>query len=350
MSVVQSYIDLIRSQRDISQPLYLLVDPLEVADEDDCFSLESLENTLGKGSIAVVERPDLSHTLADCPHLVLLAQAGEPLDGKLGDVFDATIEYAHNEHPAERRYICGWLQSGLGLHALAAEIARRTVYAAAQGDMIAIANADADDALPAGARIYPVYEPLRQELIAYACNEAAPHIHAQWLGAISQWIVPASNRGFLCFKAEPVSPADSANAANTADGPVMLPQSAINAQIDTALAADVLRTWVYLCTQPLGPEQRQQMPLLARSQYTLPQGAVYMALQQLHAAHSRGLADAKDRQVFAIMRLTMHPRMEQHPVVRERIDHAVRSPSSLAAQMRQLSHVQIMRILQELDA
>lgn len=356
MSGTQPYIDLIRSQRNISQPLYLLVDPLETVDEDEAYSLESLENTLGKARIEIVPRADLIHTPADCPHLVLLAQAGEPARTGAGSILNATIEYARHEHPAERRYICGWLQSSLDLGQLAEVLAQRMTFAS---NTATIAVVNAADPSRANMRIYPVYEPLRQELIAYECHETHPDIHAQWLGEISQWIIPASNQGFLCFKAESAGAADTANvadaanatdAANTADSPVVLPQNAINAQIDAPLVANVLRMWQQLATRPISVQRQQQMPLLRRGPFELPQGAAYMALQQLHAAHRRGLTNMRDQMMFAIMRLTMHPRIEQHAVIQACIDRAIRGEDTLAAQIGAISHVQMMRILQELNA
>lgn len=344
MSDRQAHEELISARRHSDEPFYLLVDPLESVDEDSPLSLEALQSTLGREHVAVVPRPDLMHTPPDCPHLVLLMPPGEEVEnGSAAQrLLALSVEYARNEHPAERRYICGWLQSRMGIEALAQELAgRMALPKRAQGIPVAQEQAQAQvQADRSNTRIHPVYEPLRQELMAYESSATAPGAHAQWLGGITRWMIPASHQGFVCFEAQVPESKERAQ----------LPQQMIHAQTDAPLVADVLRVWKRLTTQPLDPQRLHQMPLLTRGQYALPQGAAYAALKQVRSAYSQGLKDRHDQIMFAIARLTMHPMIDRHPLMRAAILNAAQGKATLTGQLGHLKHTQIMQMLHEINA
>jgi len=319
----QKYIDLIKSQIDTRQPLYMLVDPLKSVWEHYPISIPSLKGMLGKEAVLAIPRADLQHTPDDCPHLVLLAngeisRSSEKTQAATS-IFEYAVKYAINEETsANRRYVCGWLQSHLDQYALAQNLADR---------MLLQHNEQK--------RVFALYEPLRQELIAYACHETDPDIHERWLGEVSKWIVPASNQGLLCFKTSP------------SDKSIVLPAQAISSQIDTPLVANTLRVWQNMTKQPMSGLQLQQAPLL-RHRQPLPQGAAYAVYKQLHAGFREGLRQANDLTHFAIMRLLVHPRFETSPLMQTCIEKTIRGEQALGAQLAAINHAHWMAMLAQL--
>lgn len=325
----KSALEQILELRDLSKPLYMLLDPLNPVYEVDPISISSLKTSLGKDAVIPVLRADLSHTPEVCPQLIKLANAGVDLSAKADaqsatstarQVLEYAVNFSRDEYPGSRRYVCGWLQADLDLQAL-------VVYLA---DKMMLEWNEAP-------RFYPVYEPLRQELIAQACEHVDPQLHSQWLGDISSWIIPSSNQFFLHYTGQP-------------GASVPLHVNAVAAQIDSPAVAHVLAVWREQTVEPLTPDQLAEQPLLTRGKYALPQGAAYQALMQIRAASQYGLSNPHDLVLFSILRLTVHPRFNRHPVVQNAIAAAVRDATPLAVSLNNIGHVQWLQMIDDIDS
>ena len=322
----QQYIDLILSKREHSQPLYLLVDPLKPIYDVFPVSMYQLNNLIPQENIAVILRPDLSYTPEECPHLFKIASPGHQLDEQAMHLLDESISLSLQEQPGYKRYICGWLQSNLGIEDLANNITQR-LYLQHRG-------------IP---KTYPLHEPIRQEIMAYSLFHKHPEfyslLHTQWLGGISNWFFPTTETGFMHLK------------GSGQFMPVELPDDVLDDIADTVLAMHALAVWQLQAEKKLSYIQKQQMPLMPSSKEFLPKGAVYKALTTMQRARHKGLTDHNDQTVLAMILLNSHRDFDVHPLVQKSIRAAITKPGTLADQLdRDIPHMHWLHVLQELNA
>lgn len=341
---------------DPALPLYLLVDPHKSIAEDWAVSLASLREILGEEALTEVPRADYAgHAPESCPRLALLTCAGEKPAPEIEQLIAASVRIARSEHPGSRRYICGWLQSAADAPALAAALAQRMLIPQPHSGGNSPEQASAADTgilTPANARFYPLHEPLRQELIAYACqtSEANAAAHTRWLDDIVRWHVPtAGGQGIIDVASSVVEHPATLQSTQAKSLPA-LPHIAVQAQGDAFYVANALSVWYDLAyIRPLSPAMLRQMPLLRRHQ-PLPQDAAWQCLLSLRVAVRCGLKNRHDLVTLAIMRILAHPRFEQHPTVIAAIRRAARGEAMLGDALAFVTEPQWMAILRELDS
>lgn len=100
---------------------YLLLDGLASVSEFSSISFSALCAHLPEQSIIPVLRPDLSHDVEHCPHLICLATPGEAFDSHY---LYRSMKESLSEFLLPRRYVVGWLISELEPSALSEQIVR----------------------------------------------------------------------------------------------------------------------------------------------------------------------------------------------------------------------------------
>lgn len=166
---VDTVLNFARDTRPADQYLYLLLDPLSACDEANPLHINSLAKRLGDAAVQRVPRPDLSHASEAFPVLITLA---EPEDRPDEELLTRSHAYAADDRGYRKPYVCGWLTSRLPPEALAAHLVSFCQFSS-QPDM---------------EEFFPVFEPLRLELLASAARSE----FASRLSPISHWLCPTS--------------------------------------------------------------------------------------------------------------------------------------------------------------
>ncbi|MEN4918002.1 hypothetical protein ABE485_04970 [Achromobacter spanius] len=308
--LLHRYIEEVRSPADY---LHLLIDPLAGCIDDHPLSAFRLKEALGEEALAIVPRADLVHAPQECPLVVTLARPGHPFDGER---FAATHAYAAEASPGGKRYICGWIIAGEDATSVARHLANRCRVN------------DSEQV-----RIWPMFEPLRMELLAGSLN----HDIGRWLWPIKECVLPSSSgRVFRLRGAH-------------GDGPPAWSTEALGAQHDAPAVAAVLVAWQRLSSQPMSPGLLQQAPRHWAGP-GLPEGAAAKALHHLREARRLGLPPGEDRIVFALHSLTVHPHWDTHPQLRPHIVQALASKTPLADALARIEDWTWQRALHELTA
>lgn len=286
----EAWRELIEDTRDRAGYFYVLIDPLAGCDDSDPLHVSGLQDTLGPQALTVVPRADLAHTPAACPHLVTLAEPHGQPDAAL---MDRTLDRAQFDAAYSKRYICGWLCSPEPPGTLAHRLAERCHIESASAQ-----------------RFLPLFEPLRLELLAATSHEET----SAWLGPVRQWICPTSAGDLTLLRG---------NASTLT--PSSLSARVLTVQADVPRIAILLAAWRDATGRPLRYAPRQW-----HGDTLLPPDAAAAAWRQLRDARALGLASLDDQLVFALHRLTIHPRLDEHPAVRADITRAARGETTLA--------------------
>lgn len=246
---------------------YLLVDPLANVWTESPLYLETLKAKAAQRAAAPVLRADLSYRPDKCPHLVLMAGPGEDCDIAL---LRRSLSYSRAELLADKRYICGWLTSALAVDELA-EFMRN--LCTVLGNFVRMGYS------------LPYFEPLRLALLQETCRTS--WLRSQ-LSSIADW-------SYLTITEKMNDVAGSAYEKKGHMGGL-----AIQAQLRYQAISRLLIAWARMNK---------------RDGQELPQDAVRLAAEQIMDADRWGLTNLEDVLAFSLNRLTVHPHMENHPLV-----------------------------------
>jgi hypothetical protein len=277
---------------------HVLVDPLAATDNGDHAVLAQLRSTLSEGALSCVYRADLAHASHLHPVLACLASPGAIPSRAL---LELTAQAARRGLYQRRRYLCGWLFSEAPSAAIVSHLAA----------LCQIPDANR------GFRFYPVYEPVRLELLAAAFAQAE---QGPW------W--PVGNWLFLS------SGGRLSNLKGQSGQRHPLPAPALRIQQDVALIEQVLCAWRAL---------REGASALSLRE--IPPFAAVRASNFIDDARRLGLSTPHDIQVFALYHLCLHPRLHTAPAVRTMIDAAAKGERALMSMFAQYSDGQWQRTL-----
>jgi hypothetical protein len=302
-TIVQTFAS---EQHSPSASLYLLLDPLADCAEGDPLHLEALRHTLGNDALTRLRRPDLDHTPHACPVLVTLATAAiKPSEYLLS----LSALRAKEDESRSRRYVCGWLSS-------------TAIAATVSTNLIELGQLP----LPAGTQFFPVYEPLRLELLAATLKHG--EMGSWW--PIHHWLFPTSSGASSLLVGQP-------------DTGIAFGLRATAVQQDAALVSSLLNTWRHARRLPL-----TYAPARWRGPTLLPPQAAAQAYKQILQARQMGLVDQKDIVTLALHTLMLHSRLHEHIDVRRLIEKTVRNEMSLTAQFKALNDQYWQRIVSDL--
>lgn len=277
------------SRRNTDDSLYLLVDPLAQCDVHHPLHVSALIEAFD-GAWARVPRTDLAHTPLACPLLVRLAGPGEQPSERW---LHLSARYAQEDAAYRKRYIGGWLISAEAPEMVAKQLAIACLLPRRGGPP----------------RFLPLYEPVRLELLAHTLQGDI----RSWLWPLRLWCHPSSSGGLNLLEGEPGEA-----------GPNLLAAADVQAQVPLVNA--LLAAWRH----SLQGEQRYGLWRWDGDEL-LPPAAAVLAYQQISQARSMGLTEETDILVLALHRLTLHPLLHQHPLVRDAVVRAVHRKASLAA-------------------
>jgi hypothetical protein len=268
--------------------LYLILDPTAAVAWDDPIHIEALRETLGEDCLTRIPRPDLSHDPDACPVLVTLA---EPGSSPLLDMLLMSGRRAQDEGPERWPYVCGWLSSRQGPEVVGNHLATLGVFQNAHRE-----------------HYYPLYEPLRLELLATACQLE----HSDFWWPVQRWLLPASHGGHWILNSD-------------APGDLELRSDFAAAQEDVPLVRSVLATWRSALRRPL-----TYAPARWNGPTVLPPRAAAQVLAHIRQARELGLHGKADIEMLALHRVMLHPRLHWHPTVQALIGQAAQGKASLA--------------------
>lgn len=344
---MNDYTSFILSQRKNDQPFYLLVDPLKDISNTHELSISSLQKNMPEEHIFPIPRADLSTKPSKFPHLVLLTKPHQTFEqAGTKDIFDASAQYARQEHPSALRYVCGWLQTSCSPYELCETLAQRMFFDVRTSHNITQEHALKSDVRP-HVKLYPLHQPLRLELMlsaSYIVNSSTQLDSSQalshWLHPISYWMSPTANKGLFYIDGKQSNQEPSALSQP--------PKICVQAQADADTVAHVLSLWLVQKSQPMTAQKLQQAPLLQRGK-PLPEKAAFQCWLALRAGRQQGLKDIHDLSLFAMLRLITHPQFDLHPTIQNAVKIAASGQSSLAEQLSQIEHYQWLQILYELE-
>jgi len=262
---------------------HVLIDPLAIPENSDQSLLLQLKKALGEGAMTRVVRADLPHAPQLHPVLACLSSPGAKPSPPL---LKMTAHAAQSDNQRRKRHVCGWLLSEAPAPVIAAHLA-------------ALCRLPGSASEP---RFYPLYEPVRLELLATTFE----HVERGPWWPIKHWLFVSSGAQLAGLSGE----------AHPCSG---LPRSALRVQDDVTLIETLLAAWRALPSDPAGPKPS-----------TLPAFAAVKASNHIDDARRLGLSAADDILVFALYHLCLHPRLQAAPAVRQIIDAAVQQQRPLA--------------------
>lgn len=283
-ALIQTFVS---EQHSSDATLYLLLDPLADCAEGDPLHIDSLYQTLGDSAITRLTRPDLDHTPQVCPALVTLSTTTAQLTAHL---LSLSALRAKEDEVRSRRYVCGWLSSTaeattIGTHLI--DLGR-----------LELANER---------KFFPVYEPLRLELLAATLKHKEM---GNWW-PIHHWLFPTSSGASSLLIGQPGTG-------------VAFGSRAAVVQQDAALVSSLLGAWRRALALPLTySPARWQGPSI------LPPQAAAKAYKQIYQARQLGLIDQHDVVTLALHKLMLHPRLHEHSDVRSLIEKAAENETPL---------------------
>lgn len=268
--------------------LYLLLDPLADCAADDPLHIEALCQTLGKQAITPLHRPDLIHTPLACPVLVTLAAPGITPSQQLLAISALRAQEDLGRH---KRYVCGWLSSSAAAPLISAHIV-------SLGQL----------PLEQGRAFFPIYEPLRLELLAgiFSRNDEGP-----WW-PIRHWLLPTSSGA-------------SSVLLGTPEHGAVPDIHATAVQQDAPMVSALLHIWRRALHLPL-----TYAPARWSGPTALPPRAAALAYKQIQQARSLGLSHQDDILTLALHQLMLHPRLHEHTGVRALIEQAAQGQAPLS--------------------
>ncbi|MGY4527233.1 hypothetical protein [Pseudomonas sp. TE21394] len=203
-----------------------------------------------------------------------------------------------------RRYLCGWLFSEAPSVTIASHLAALCRVPDGKGAF----------------SFYPVYEPVRLELLAatYQQVEQGP-----WW-PVSKWLFLSSGGRLVNLK-------------GLGQQRHPLPEPAQRIQDDAALVECVLGIW-----RALRAGASEAYPC------SIPPFAAVRASNHIDDARALGLSEAEDIAVFALHQLCIHPRLHNVAAVRELISSFVGQQRPLAPALARYSEEQWRRLTESL--
>ncbi|SCZ39190.1 MULTISPECIES: hypothetical protein [Pseudomonas] len=302
-AIVQAFA---KEQHAANASLYLLLDPLADCAEDDPLHIDTLCQSLGSDAVTRLRRPDLAHTPQACPVLVTLATAGaEPSDYLLS----LSVLRAKEDERRSRRYVCGWLSS-------------TATAATVSNHLIELGHLPTS----AGKQFFPVYEPLRLELLV------ATFKHGETGGwwPIHQWLFPTSSGASSCLIGQ-------------ADTSVVFSPFTSAVQQDAALVSSLLGAWRRAVSLPL-----TYAPARWQGHTLLPPQAAARAYKQINDARQLGLKNQHDIVTLALHRLILHSSLHTHAYIGTSIKLAIENGTSLGKLFSELNDQSWQRIVSDL--
>ncbi|MFJ2548601.1 hypothetical protein ACIOVF_19315 [Pseudomonas sp. NPDC087612] len=303
-ALVQKFVDEIYTPE---ATLYLLLDPLADCASDDPLHIEALRQTLGDDALTRVWRPDLEHTPHACPVLVTLASPGARPSERL---LSLSAQRVNEDARRSRRYVCGWLSSSVTTAAFSAHL-------------IALGHLP----MAQGTQFFPVYEPLRLELLAGTLKQAEQGF---WW-PIQHWLFPMSSGASSVISSYPH--------ASVVPRPL-----AGEVQQEVVLVSTLLATWRRALSLPL-----TFAPARWTGATTLPPHAAAKAHYQIHQARQLGLKNHHDIITLAMHCLLLDLRLYEHARVRALIDQAARGTASLSTLLAPCNDNSWQRIVTDLS-
>ncbi|MFJ4456651.1 hypothetical protein ACIP1G_22535 [Pseudomonas sp. NPDC089392] len=280
---------------------HVLIDPLATEDSDDDALLAQLRSALGESALTRVHRTDLAQAPHLHPVLVCLAAPGtEPSRSLL----QLTAQAAQRGLFQRRRYLCGWLFSEAPSATIAAHLA----------GLCQVPNAKREFSF------YPVYEPVRLELLAATFKQVE---QGPWW-PIGNWLFLSSGGRLVNLKGQ-------------SGQRHPLPDPAQRIQDDVALVERALASWRMLRASSTDASQCQ-----------IPPFAAVRASNHIDDARGLGLSDAEDLVVLALHQLCIHPRIHTLAAVRSMIDAASREQLPLAPLLARYSEAHWRRLTESL--
>lgn len=286
--------------------LYLLLDPLADCAEDDPLHIDMLRQSLGDNALTGLRRPDLAHTPQACPVLVTLATAGaEPSEYLLS----LSALRAKEDERRSRRYVCGWLSS-------------TATATTVSNHLIELGHLP----ISAGKQFFPVYEPLRLELLVATLK----HGETGGWWPIDRWLFPTSSGASSCL-------------IGLEDTSVDFSPFTSAIQQDAALVSSLLSAWRRAVSLPLTyAPARWQGPTL------LPPQAAARAYRQIRDARQLGLKNQYDIVTLALHRLMLHSSLHTHTDIGISIKRAIENGTSLGKLFSELNDQSWQRIVSDL--
>nr|NLU60175.1 hypothetical protein [Pseudomonas sp. BIGb0427] len=242
---------------------------------------------------------DLEHTPHACPVLVTLASPGARPSERL---LSLSAQRVNEDARRSRRYVCGWLSSSVTTAAFSAHL-------------IALGHLP----MAQGTQFFPVYEPLRLELLAGTLKQAEQGF---WW-PIQHWLFPMSSGASSVISSHPH--------ASVVPRPL-----AGEVQQEVVLVSTLLATWRRALSLPL-----TFAPARWTGATTLPPHAAAKAHYQIHQARQLGLKSHHDIITLAMHCLLLDLRLHEHARVRALIDQAARGTASLSTLLAPLQRQQL---------
>lgn len=280
---------------------HVLIDPLAIPDNGDHALLAQLRSALGEGALTQVPRADLAHAPHLHPVLVCLAMPGTAPSRSL---LEQTARAAQKGLYQRRRYLCGWLFSEAPSATIASHLAALCQVPDGKGAF----------------SFYPVYEPVRLELLAATYQQVE---HGPWW-PIGKWLFLSSGGRLVNLKGQ-----------GKQRHP--LPAPAQRIQDDAALVERILGIWRALRA---GAGEAYPCPI--------PPFAGVRASNHIDDARALGLSETEDIVVFALHQLCIHPELHNVAAVHELITSVVRQQRPLAPALARYSDEQWRRLTESL--
>ena len=298
---VESLVSRIEGHHAAHLHCHVLIDPLAIAGKSDHALLAHLRETLGASALTRVYRADLAHA----PHLhPVLACLASPGTMPSRELLELTVRAAYKGLHQHRRYLCGWLLSEAASATVAAHITT----------MCRVPDAERKFS------IYPVYEPVRLELLAATFKHVE---HGPWW-PINNWLFLSSGGRLAHLKGQ-------------GGQRHSLPEPALRIQGDVKMIEQVLAAWRGLRAGSSLMNQREIPPFAAVS-----------ASNFIDDARMLGLNATHDIQVFALYHLCLHSRLHTVPAVRSMVDAAAKGQRPLTSMFAQYSDEQWQRTVYSL--
>ncbi|MDD0974698.1 hypothetical protein [Pseudomonas fontis] len=273
---------------------YALLDPLAMAERSPRALAKTLRDTLGQDAVTPVLRPDLAHAPQHRPLLACLAAPGASPSRSL---LELTARAAQADVRQRKRQVCGWLISEQPAEVIAAHLSQMGHLPTAAG----------------GTKYYPVFEPVRLELLAAAFERS--DLGPWW--PIRHWLFTTSGGATATLHGQPNK------------RPATPPQAS-RLQDDVPLVQALLSAWRELLMYPgLYAPERWQGPSV------LPPVAAIQAGRLIQQARELGLSTTADLLSLSLHRLSLHPRLHTQPQVAAMLARASAGQSPLDAQLSQ---------------
>ncbi|MCF1490862.1 hypothetical protein LZ838_26240 [Pseudomonas sp. AA27] len=256
------------------QYCHVLIDPTAVSRRSDHAVLEGLRQGLGAKALTPIYRADLAHAPDAHPVLACLASPGEPLPESLVTL---TARASLRDVQRPGRLVCGWLFSDTPAAALAEHIM----------SLCEVSTTGMQTCF------YPVFEPVRLELLAAAYEHAE---QMPWW-PIHRWLFLTSGGFAVRMIGEPY-----------AQKPI--PVAAGEMQAEAPLVQAMLSAWRALLPQT---DDRPSLPAVA----------AVLAYEEIVQARRQGLSEPADIIALALHQRCLHPQLHTYPALRTLIDKAV---------------------------